>query len=132
MADADSEFARRRVLAHGLLAGALAVCAMLVLYPPARTGFYPVCPVREYLDIECPGCGATRALAALLRGNVMDALRLNALFVTLLPFVLAGMVETYRRALRPGVFHWPQLSASELYATLAATIIFTIARNLTL
>jgi len=126
------EWGRRRWLAHGLLAGVLALCAMLVLYPPARVGFYPACPIREYLHIDCPGCGATRALAALLRGHLMDALRLNALFVVLLPFVLAGAIETYRRALRPGVFRWPQIPATAMYATVAATIIFTVARNLLL
>jgi len=81
------------------------------------------------MHIECPGCGATRALATLLRGHPIDALRLNALFVVLLPAALAGAIETYRRALRPGVFRWPRLPAAVVYAALAATAVFTIARN---
>ena len=105
---------------------------MLVLYPPLRVGFYPACPVHEYLHLECPGCGATRALAALLRGHLIDALRLNALFVALLPFAFAGTIETYRRALRPGAFRWPQIPDPALYAALAATGVFTILRNLPL
>ena len=102
---------------------------MLLLYPPSRTSFYPACPIRQYLGIDCPGCGATRALAALLHGHLAEAIRLNALFVLLLPIAIAAAIETYRRAIRPGIFHWPSPPAATVYATLAATAIFTVARN---
>ena len=94
--------------------------------------FYPICPIHQLFGIECPGCGATRALAALLHGHLLEALRLNALFVLLLPAVLAGVAESYRRALRPGAFRWPQPPAPALYATLGAAVVFTIARNVVL
>lgn len=108
----------------------LLLCAALLLYPPARTSLYPACPIRQYLGINCPGCGATRALAALLHGRFMEAMRLNALFVLLLPVALAGAIESYRRAIRPGSFRWPQPPAAALYATLATTVLYTVARNL--
>jgi hypothetical protein len=120
---------RRRWVANAALAAAVFVCALLLIYPPERAGFYPVCPIHEYLGIDCPGCGATRALAALLHGHFLDALRLNALFVLLLPVALAGAVECYRRAVRPGIFRWPQPPVAAVYATLAAAAIFTVARN---
>jgi hypothetical protein len=69
-------------------------------------------------------------LAALLHGRPMDAMHLNALFVLLLPFALALAAESYCRAMRPGRFRWPRPPAPALYATLAATAIFTLARNL--
>jgi len=119
----------RRLAAHGLFAGALLLCGVLLACPPAQSGFYPACPIREYLHIECPGCGATRALAELLHGRLREALGLNALFVLLLPFALAAAVESYRRALRPGRFRWPAPPTSVLYATLAAAAVFTVARN---
>lgn len=121
---------RRRLLAHTLLAAAFLLCAALALYPPAHHSFYPSCPVHEYLGILCPGCGATRALSALLHGHLADALHLNLLFVLLLPIALTLVAESYRRAVRPGAFRWPQPSAASLYATLAATVLFTITRNL--
>lgn len=120
---------RRRLIANALLALALLACAALLLYPPTRSSFYLPCPIREFLGIDCPGCGATRALAALLRGHLAEALRLNALFVLLLPVALVGAIETYRRAVRPGGFRWPSPPASAIYTTLAAAAIFTIARN---
>jgi len=124
-----NRLARRRWLANGVLASALLLAAALMVYPPAQSSFYPACPIHQYLHIDCPGCGATRALAALLRGRLTEAMRLNGLFVLLLPCALAGAMECYRRALRPGEFRWPQPPAPALYATLAAAAIFTIARN---
>ena len=122
--------ARRRCLAGALLAAAFLACAALLIYPPTQTSFYPACPIHQYLGIDCPGCGATRALAALLHGHLREALRLNALFVLLLPSALAGAAESLRRALRPGRFRWPQPPAPAIYATVVAAVIFTIARNL--
>jgi len=124
-----NRLARRRWLANGVLASALLLAAALMVYPPAQSSFYPACPIHQYLHIDCPGCGATRALAALLRGRLTEAMRLNGLFVLLLPCALAGAMECYRRALRSGEFRWPQPPAPALYATLAAAAIFTIARN---
>jgi hypothetical protein len=121
---------RRRYLAHLLLASALLLCALLLFYPPARTSFYPACPIHQYLHIDCPGCGVTRALTALLHGRIAEAIRLNALFVLLLPVALAGAIESYRRALRPRNFRWPQPTIPAVYATIALAIAFTIARNL--
>ena len=120
----------RRCTANALLTAALLFSAALLFYPPARTSLYPACPIHQLLGINCPGCGATRALAALLHGHLMEAIRLNTLFVLLLPVALAGAIESYRRAIRPGAFRWPQPPVPALYATLAATVFFTVARNL--
>jgi hypothetical protein len=121
---------RRKLTANALLAATVLACAALLVYPPARTSLYPVCPIHLYLGIDCPGCGATRALAALLQGRFIEAIHLNALFVLLLPIALAGAIESYRRAIRPGSFRWPQPPAPALYTTLAATVLFTVARNM--
>jgi hypothetical protein len=124
------ELRRRRILAHALFAAAILIGATLLFDPPGHAIFYPACPIHQYLGILCPGCGATRALAALLRGRFVEALRLNPLFVLLLPALLALAIESYRRALRSGSFHWPQPPAAALYTTLAAAAVFTVARNL--
>lgn len=126
---AAAELGRRRWVANAMLAAGLLVCAALYVWPPAQSSFYPACPIHEFLHIECPGCGATRALAALLRGRLFEAMRLNALFVLLLPFGLGGAMECYRRAVRVGYFRWPMLPSPALYATLVAAAMFTVARN---
>jgi len=127
---ADSALTRRKLVANAILAAGLLLCGLLMLDPPAQSHLYPACPIHQLFGMDCPGCGATRALAALLRGRPLEALRLNALFVLLLPFALAGAAESYRRAIRPGRFRWPQPPIPAIYVTIAAAAVFTIARNL--
>ncbi|MCL2582424.1 MAG: DUF2752 domain-containing protein [Streptosporangiales bacterium] len=56
---------------------ALALAALaLVSAGAARLGFR--CPVRAVFGIDCPGCGGTRAFAALAHGDLPGALRSNA------------------------------------------------------
>src|SRR5580698_9026501 len=57
------------------------VAAMVYFFNPSAYGFYPVCQFHRLTGLNCPGCGATRALYALLHGNFSTALRDNALFV---------------------------------------------------
>lgn len=106
--------------------------AILLRFPPGLYGFYPQCPVNEFLHIQCPGCGTTRALAALLHGHAMEALRLNALTTTLLPVAVAYAAVCYRRYLRREALRLPRLPPAGIYAALAAASIFTIVRNLPL
>jgi hypothetical protein len=105
------------------LAALLAGAALLILFPPDRFGFYPRCPIFEATGLLCPGCGATRALAALLRGNLSSAWKLNALIVSLLPFAAAMAV------LR--ICGKPMRIPRAAWATLAlVTTFFAIFRNL--
>jgi amino acid transporter len=104
--------------------------AVLLRFPPGQYSFYPQCPVYASLHIECPGCGTTRALAALLHGNVAEALRLNALTTVMLPLAAAYAVIFYRRWLRREAFRWPRLPPASIYATVAVAVVFMVLRNL--
>ena len=115
----------------GLAAALLAfLAAWIACFPPQRYGFYPSCPVHEWLGLQCPGCGLTRAVADLLSGRLRDALGHNALVVGLLPFAAAlALVECYSvvrwnrwRPVRIGHF-----SMSVAYAVV---VMFGVARNL--
>lgn len=57
-------------------AGLLLVALALLSLAAGRLGFR--CPVRATLGIDCPGCGGTRALVALMHGDVRQAVRSNA------------------------------------------------------
>jgi len=127
---ANSALGRRRWIATAALAVGLLLCAALYLWPPGHGHLYPSCPIQEYLHIDCPGCGATRALSALLHGDLVDALRLNALFVLLLPFGLGTAFDCYRRAMSAEEFRWPTIPLPPIYAGLVAAAVFTFARNL--
>ena len=105
---------------------------VLLCFPPAQNGFYPECPIYRSLHLLCPGCGATRSLAALLHGHVSEAIRLNALTTLLLPIAVVYGFGWYCRFVRREVDHWPQMPRAVIYATLAAAMMFTVVRNLPL
>jgi hypothetical protein len=111
----------------------LALAAMILLrFPPAQHSFYPRCPIYELLHLQCPGCGATRAVAALLRGHVSEAMSLNALVTLLLPFAAAYGILCYCRLLQRKAICWPQPWPTMIYAMLTVAIVFTVIRNLPL
>src|SRR5687767_1756229 len=60
------------------LGGAVAAAAaLLYIFDPASTPFYPACPLRALTGLMCPLCGGLRAAHALLHGRVFEALALN-------------------------------------------------------
>jgi hypothetical protein len=111
---------------------AFIACAAVILlrFPPTRYTFYPQCPVYDLFHLQCPGCGATRALAALLRGHFTEALHLNALFTLMLPPAMLYATICYRRYLRREPLCWPQIPPAGIYAWLAVAAIFSVLRNL--
>jgi len=68
---------------------ALLFCAVVALvffaFDPTRVSFFPPCLFHLLTGWDCPGCGAQRALHELLHGDIIAALRLNAMFVLSLP-----------------------------------------------
>ncbi len=120
---ASLEFALRPWECRAFVALACAAC-MLLLLPPTRFSFYPACPFHAFTGLLCPGCGGTRAIAAMLRGHFAQAFRLNALIVSLTP--VAAIVAAGR--LRRGI--WPAVSNQVWITLVTATLIFTIVRNL--
>jgi hypothetical protein len=120
--------------AHLALAAVLsalaATSALLYRFPPTHYGFYPVCPIHQYTGWLCPGCGMTRALAALLRGNLREALHWNPLIAIVVPGLIAWLAIVYRRAITGRRQHWRQFSDVTLCSALAGLAIFTVGRNL--
>jgi Protein of unknown function (DUF2752) len=108
---------------------ALAV-TILLRFPPTQYSFYPRCPIRELFDLQCPGCGATRAVAALLRGHFIEAMNLNSLIPLLLPFAAAYGIVCYILLLQRKPIRWPQPPRAVLYAAFVITVAFTVIRNL--
>ena len=60
------------------VAGAASV---VYFFNPSANHFYPVCQFHRLTGLNCPGCGGTRALFALLHGNFSTAVHDNALFI---------------------------------------------------
>jgi hypothetical protein len=118
-------------LMPGVTAVALGVVlTTLYFLPPDQAGIYPICVFHRFTGWQCPGCGGLRATHQLLHGNMVEAFRLNALFVVLLvcaPLFVAAYLapdETVRHRLKP-LRHrlWKWL-------LLGAAVFFGVTRNL--
>jgi Protein of unknown function (DUF2752) len=108
------------------LSGILAAAAWLLYrFPPAQSDFYPVCPIHAWTGLFCPGCGGTRAFAALVHGHLAEAFHWNPLLTLLLPALALYLGLAIRRG------RWPQLRPSAIHALLIVTVLFTIYRNIT-
>lgn len=102
-----------------LAAAAFVVVGVLFAVDPAATHLFPPCPLHELTGLYCPGCGSTRALHCLVRGNLSGALAYNPLMVVSIP-VLTFYVVYQSRIRRP----WMS------WAALVIVVAFGVARNL--
>jgi hypothetical protein len=119
-------------MARAIVPPAIVTFAIVFLlrFPPGHYSFYPKCPIYEYLHLECPGCGATRALAALLHGRLVEAFHFNALVILGLPVAAAYAILGYCRFLQPRPLRWPQTPPIATYFACVVIVLFTIVRNL--
>ena len=128
----ETGFRRSNPLLRVSVALSLALIAVLLWrFPPSQYAFYPQCPIYAAFSILCPGCGATRALAALLRGNLAEALRWNALVVYTLP--ASALYATCRWARSTPEMPSRQgrsVSPGLLGVAFGVVLVFTILRNI--
>jgi len=77
-------FSKQELISLGLLLvlGA-AACVILLIAPPGspHAKWLPKCMLYQMTGLYCPGCGATRALSALLRGDIRTSLHNNVLLI---------------------------------------------------
>ncbi len=74
--------------------GAMAACVYTFANDPnTTTGVYPQCPFKAYTGWDCPGCGMTRGVYALMKGDPVKMLNHNILLVVLLPAMLYGYLR---------------------------------------
>lgn len=113
------------ILATVVLGGA----AVVFFFNPATHSFYPVCQFHRLTGLNCPGCGMTRALYALLHGKFYIMLHYNLLLV----FILVALM------VRVSWFGWNKFcyrangeffQVKFLWPLLVVTMLFTVLRNL--
>ena len=115
------------ILAFAAILGLGAVALVYFLFDPTKVAIFPPCMFHQVTGLDCPGCGAQRALHQLLRGHFIAAIRLNAMFVISLPLLAWMGFRFLRRKLRDR-----PIEANPRFwsAYLAAWIIFGVLRDL--
>ncbi|WP_454162103.1 DUF2752 domain-containing protein [Gordonia iterans] len=124
--------ARHRVAGPAvILAGAAGVGAFVWFADPTTPGgIIPPCPTNALLHINCPGCGASRALYSLMHGDVPAALQYNALVIVAVGLLAAAFV-TYALGLWRGrkVRGWQNLRWAPIAVLVLVSVWFVI-RNI--
>ena len=50
------------------------------------------CIFLKLTNLYCPGCGATRCILSLLKGNIKEAFQYNPIFFIMIPFLILGII----------------------------------------
>ena len=111
-----------------LLLVALGGGLVIYSFDPSQTSFYPGCAFHRLTGLNCPGCGSTRAVYALLHGRWLAALHDNALFIATSAALMmrAGWLQVRR---------WRNLPRASLIPTrgllpwLVIALVFGLLRN---
>lgn len=98
-------------------------------------GYGLACPLRALTGIQCPVCGTTRAAAAMLRGDLVEAWSLNcwtmSLGVVLAVCVLAWSIELCGGPRIRPPRRWGQLTQARIYWVAGVSgAVFMVVRNL--
>lgn len=93
--------------ALGILVAGLALPFLHSVVASTVPGIGPACFCRRLLDIQCPLCGMTRAMTALLTGRLSDALASHPLALLTACGLIAEIVYRVTASFR--VFHEERL-----------------------
>lgn len=119
---------RRRRIAAPVGVAAVAIAGAVVLYVrDPRTASYLPCPFHALTGLWCPGCGTTRALGDLTRGDVAAAASSNVAAVVAV-VAAVGIWILLLRARWSGR-SLPAPSRTTVIPIVVAFAVFTVLRN---
>lgn len=79
----------KAVFRYLIVAFAAAGVVFLWFFNPTEIAWAPKCAVHAITGLQCPGCGISRAIHALLHGHFYEALAYNWFFVISVPYLLS-------------------------------------------
>lgn len=109
------------------LAWGLAGVALAVVY--RGDSLVPQCVILQYTGIYCPGCGMTRGLHQLFRGQIGPAIRYNPLVLLVAGLGVGLFLRQLGELLSGRQWHQPDW-ARWFWTLVAVFLLFGILRNL--
>ncbi|MEI2726410.1 MAG: DUF2752 domain-containing protein [Verrucomicrobiota bacterium] len=120
----------RELLPWSAALGLVVAGLILHYFNPTEHRFYPVCMLHALTGLNCPGCGALRALHHLTHGEFAAAFYCNPLLIAALPVAFLALMRwlIYGRHQPPptAIFTRPAV----IWTTLAVIVAFSVLRNL--
>lgn len=118
-----------------LFALALGVIGASYLYrhsPAGEGSFYPPCVFRQVANIDCAGCGLTRASHELVHLRVGSAIAYNPLVVLALPFIFYWVGTELGAWVWRERYRGPRVRISQRGAfwMLIVVLLYTVLRNI--
>ncbi|MGN1434087.1 MAG: DUF2752 domain-containing protein [Ruminococcus sp.] len=101
----------------------------LLAYFALRFVMLPECNFYKWTGLYCPGCGDTRAVIALMNGDILLSLRQNALIVVLLLILAAMYIELLLKVVFEKRFKSPVLNLKFLCIFLILFAVYSVVRN---
>lgn len=89
----------------------------------------PECNFYKWTGLYCPGCGDTRAVIALMNGDILLSLRQNALMVVLLLILAAMYIELLLKVVFEKRFKSPVFNLKFLCIFLILFAVYSVVRN---
>jgi hypothetical protein len=121
---------KTRVRRYLVFLAALTVAGAVFLALYLRFGRGIPCVFYAVTGLQCPGCGSTRSVLALLRFDFKSAFIYNPLFVLLIPW-LAFLFAVYSKDyILLGRFQTRRYVDISCYIFAAFLLIFSVVRNL--
>ncbi len=112
----------------GVAAAAVGGAVLLHVRDP-RTSTYLPCPLHALTGLWCPGCGTTRALGDLTRGDIAAAASSNVVAVVLAVVAVAVWALWLRARWAGRPLALPRLDRSTVVVLLVVVTFFTVVRN---
>ncbi len=122
---------RKAITRIGIGIGSLVLLYLFYRYNPSQNSYFIPCLIHEYTGYQCAGCGSQRAIHQLLHGNIIESLKLNALLVISLPFVLFAISIQLWNTFSEKKYEYPLFKKKLFYIVCILFILaFAIGRNL--
>ena len=118
------------VAVGGLALTSCVYVAMVDPNQPNASSFYPTCTFKQLTGLDCPGCGLTRAMHALMTGDPLRAINHNLFIVAIFPIAAYMYIRWLLRSTvgyeLPGI----RLPRKLHWAIVPLVFTFWIVRNL--
>lgn len=111
-----------------ILPSLIAAICFLVVITKLNVGF-ALCPVRALTGFNCPGCGNTRAMIALLHLRFLESLSYNYAYPIEFSFLLFVVVMACKNYVKEGKLSYYPKRPAAVCALLVLLVVWGVVRN---